>query len=948
MIPQLIDTVPLFQRLSEDERQLVTKRLKRRQAAPGELIIAEGQPANNLFIITAGWVKLEGGSVDHSVTLANLGAGSLLGEVDMLMSRPYSTSARAAANTQLLTLARAELEDLINEQPSIGLKISASIGVRISFLEDYLTHQRLRNIELLSALPMDDLRAIAQQLDFRAIPRGEVIIDAGAPGDNAYLIEEGQVRLITKTSEGEAFEDLHAGAIFGHTALMTGKAHAATARAVTDVTVWVLSHHVYQTIIRDHPAVKLALSRALAESLSQRDQTDAVERLRQLQLFADVPTDTLTMLAAHLVLRHFPADEAIYLEGTPGDAMYIVDTGQVRLTNTAFADATLLERLNPGEAFGEMALLTGRTRAECARAATDTTVWVLYKNDFDNLMVQYPEISVSLSRALSQRLAARESDFVIRHLRRIHLFSNLATSELKEIAQRVRGLRFRPGEIICLAGQPAHTLYLIEKGEVKRMATGPVGEPIMIDILDAGDSFGEQEIVQNTLYVTTAQTLTEAELWTISKGDFIALMENYPALALTVTRVMAERLARAQRAQTPPPGYRPRPGTPVPPRPPVARPPANVPPPPPRVQQPPSGARPIRATAVPPKPPPLRPQPVSKPIASSVAPSAAMPVARQTVAPKQSPKPPAPSNKPHLPARQAPVAKPSAPAQPRAPRHENAFGKEFGSWLNKLSVGGKLRLLVLMMFAFWFLLIAFPWMTITTVSSAVGGLQLSSAETGIGETGNKIVETTTGNSNGDRPKVAFALPTNTPVPSRTPQPTFTPRPQPTRALPTRTPVPAAPAAIAAAPVPALPPVFIDPRLVPGSGKELPHVNQFKLIPANVARGQKFWRITSVVFEDITESNNDHTIYVMIRDENGKRTEAKIRAWGEGSGDYPAESIPQKSADDMCNCNYSVFMYGDGYSVKIIDQYPSDQASGMVMPMKRHVNYKITFQLTTQP
>jgi CRP-like cAMP-binding protein len=978
VIPQPIDTVPLFQRLSEEERQLVTQRLKRRQAAPGELIIAEGQPANHLFIITAGWVKLEGGSVDHSVTLANLGAGSLLGEIDMLMGRPYSTSARSAANTQLLTLARADLEDLINECPSIGLKFSASIGVRLAFLEEYLVQQRLRNLELLSALPQDDLRAIAQQLDFRAIPRGEVIIDAGSPGDNAYLIEEGTVRLVTKSSEGESFEDLKEGALFGHTALMTGKAHGATARAITDVTVWVLSHQVYQTIIQDHPAVKLALSRALAESLSQRDQADAVERLRQLQLFADVPTDTLTMLAAHLVLRHFPTDELIYREGTPGDAMYIVDSGEVRLTDSVFSDAMLLERLRPGDAFGEMALLTGRTRAECARAATDTTVWVMYKNDFDDLMVQYPEISVSLSRALSQRLTSRESDFVIRHLRRIHLFSNLATSELKEISKHVRGLRFRPGEIICLAGQPAQTLYLIEKGEVKRIATGPAGEPITIDILDAGDSFGEQEIVQNTLYATTAQTLTEAELWTISKADFIALMENYPALALTVTRVMADRLARVQRAQTPPPGSRPRPGMAVPPRAPAARPPANVPPPP-RVQQPPSGARPIRATAVPPKP-----QTVAKPVAPSAPKPAATPAARQTIAPKQTPKPEQ-SNKPHLPNVHLPhISKPHLPhietphlphvqlphvqmphlpaphlpthkstaakAQPHAARRDNSFGREFGPWLNKLSVGGKLRLLVLLMFAFWFLIVSIPWMTISTVSSAVGGLQLSSAENTAATNGNKTAETSNGNSNGGRSKVAYALPTNTPVPTRTPQPTFTPRPQPTRVLPTKTPVPAAPAVAAApaAPVPALPPASIDPRLVPGSGKDLPHVNQFKLIPATVARGQKFWRITSVVFEDISESNNDHTIYVMIKDENGKRTEAKIRAWGESSGDYPAESIPQKSPDDICNCNYGVFMYGDGYSVKVMDQYPSDQASGMIMPMRRHVNYRVTFQLTTMP
>jgi CRP-like cAMP-binding protein len=49
-------------------------------------------------------------------------------------------------------------------------------------------------------------------------------------------------------------------------------------------------------------------------------------------------------------------DEAIYTEGTPGDAMYIVESGEVKLMDTAFSDAHLLERLRPGEAFGETLL----------------------------------------------------------------------------------------------------------------------------------------------------------------------------------------------------------------------------------------------------------------------------------------------------------------------------------------------------------------------------------------------------------------------------------------------------------------------------------------------------------------------------------------------------------------------------------------------------------------
>lgn len=930
MIPQPIDTIPLFQRLSVEERQLVTAHLRRRQVSPGEAVITEGQPSDALFVIEAGWVRLEGKNIDQAVTLANLGAGGLLGESDVLLNRPYSMTARVAGTTpaHLLVLTRADLEELIRQRPSIGLKFGASLGLRIPLLEKYLVQQRLRNVELLGALSDDDLRALAQKLEFRTVARGELIVEAGTPGNAAFIIEEGHVRVITQASDGQMFEELDAGAIFGHTAVCTSKPYALTARAVSDATLWVLTRDAYQELITRRTSIKLAFSRALAEPLSIADQAEAVERMRALPLFADMPTDALYALAGRLVLRQFPVEEAIYTEGTPGDAMYIVEAGEVKLMDSAFSDAHLLERVRPGEAFGEMALLTGRTRAECARAATDVTVWVLYKSDFDDVMVQYPEVSLSLSRTITQRLGTQESDFVLRHLRRIKLFSNLASSELKQIATKVRGIRFRPGEIICFAGQPAHTFFMIENGEVKRMATGPQGEPILLGILDAGDAFGEQEIVQGIPYQATAQALSEVEVWTISKNDFQQMLEAFPALTLTITRMMADRLSRVQ--QVPP-------STRIPPPTATSRAPSA---PPRRIQQPPSGARPIR---------PLGHTRTPSPSSRTYVSASPTGTPHAHVEPKPVATPFGIARQHSAPPLQAPVHTPRAVQRPlhgtrtSARRVEPSFWDELMIFVNGLSLAGKLRAVTLIALMFWFLVVVGPFTTVNAVTSAVAGLQLNAASA---EEMQPKESFTTRSNNAGPAKVAFVVPTNTPVPTRTPAPTFTPRPQPTvvRIVPTRTPVPAV--AVPAAPKPTLPPPEVDPRLVPGSGRDLPHVNNFKIIPATVASGQKFWRITKVVFEDVAESGNSHSIYVMLRDESGKRTEAKVKWWGEGSGDMPDD--PQKSADDVCQCNYALYMYGDAYGVMVSDQYPSDKATGMLMPMKRHVNYRLWFQLTTMP
>jgi hypothetical protein len=133
----------------------------------------------------------------------------------------------------------------------------------------------------------------------------------------------------------------------------------------------------------------------------------------------------------------------------------------------------------------------------------------------------------------------------------------------------------------------------------------------------------------------------------------------------------------------------------------------------------------------------------------------------------------------------------------------------------------------------------------------------------------------------------------------------------------------------------------------------PDLEGVKLIPATVASGQKFWRAVRVRFEGQGESGNDHTIYVKILGEDGKRVEAKrVRLTSAGGLN---ELMDAKTADDVCDCNASYPMFGDGYHANVEDDIPSDKVFGMCMcgipnvySHKAHVNFKITFQLVTMP
>ena len=93
MIPQPIDQVPLFLKLTEDERELISARLRHLEFNINDVIFTANKPAEFMGVIAQGWVKLESETPQGRVALANLGAGSIIGEVDLLLNRPYSTSA---------------------------------------------------------------------------------------------------------------------------------------------------------------------------------------------------------------------------------------------------------------------------------------------------------------------------------------------------------------------------------------------------------------------------------------------------------------------------------------------------------------------------------------------------------------------------------------------------------------------------------------------------------------------------------------------------------------------------------------------------------------------------------------------------------------------------------------------------------------------------------------
>jgi CRP/FNR family cyclic AMP-dependent transcriptional regulator len=127
--------------------------------------------------------------------------------------------------------------------------------------------------------------------------------------------------------------------------------------------------------------------------------------LRRVPLFGELGPSELERVAEISRERAYPRNSVILFEDDPGDALYVVAQGQVKVVLIGEdGREVILSVLGEGEFFGEMALIDDEPRSAHVIAMNDSTLLVIRREDFQGILRQTPSIALALLRALSWRL----------------------------------------------------------------------------------------------------------------------------------------------------------------------------------------------------------------------------------------------------------------------------------------------------------------------------------------------------------------------------------------------------------------------------------------------------------------------------------------------------------------------------------------------------------------
>src|SRR5678816_1101241 len=138
-----------------------------------------------------------------------------------------------------------------------------------------------------------------------------------------------------------------------------------------------------------------------------------LEALRSVPLFASLDDDAARELRSLLSDKRVPQNTRLFRQGDKGDAMYLIESGRVRISiRDDDEQEVILAELAQGDFFGEMSIIDGRQRSADAQVIEDARFAILSREAFLSFVRTNPDVALEMLSALTDRL--RRTDELLR------------------------------------------------------------------------------------------------------------------------------------------------------------------------------------------------------------------------------------------------------------------------------------------------------------------------------------------------------------------------------------------------------------------------------------------------------------------------------------------------------------------------------------------------------
>lgn len=279
---EFLSSVEILSPFTRDELERLAGAAQVRFYAFGDTICKAGEPAEGLYVVRSGSVRVFSDEHGKEISIGVRKAGEAFGDIAMLRDAPHELSARASLKTELWCIPRKAIESVLAHNP-----------VALDFVTSYVAISSAgglvaRLFDLRGKVNKDELEEFVRSVGVKRVPPGkEILKQDGRDDRRLYVLRQGQVRLeYHDGNETYTVATLQPGQTFGEKACLMRQEQPMSVVAATPATVLVIPEKTAHFILERNTALREVLEDRIrfVEKELERQKKLAERKKRPLRL----------------------------------------------------------------------------------------------------------------------------------------------------------------------------------------------------------------------------------------------------------------------------------------------------------------------------------------------------------------------------------------------------------------------------------------------------------------------------------------------------------------------------------------------------------------------------------------------------------------------------------------------------------------------------------------
>jgi subfamily B ATP-binding cassette protein HlyB/CyaB len=297
-----LSTVEILSPFSRDELERLAAHAESRHFAFGETVCNAGEPADGLFVIKSGSVRIFTEERGKEISMGVRKTGEIFADIAMLRNYLHESSVRASAKTELLFIPRTAIEPVIGANADALAFVTSYVA--ISSAGGFVTQL----FDLRSKLNKAELEECVRSVGAKRVSAEKEILKQGAREDRRlYVVRQGEVRIV-RHEEGSDYvlATLRQGEIFGEKACLLRQEQMVSVIATTETRLLVIPEKTVHFILERNAKLREALEERIRFAERELERQKRLEQRRKHPVVLDLHTKPES---GEKVIRRFPLVE---------------------------------------------------------------------------------------------------------------------------------------------------------------------------------------------------------------------------------------------------------------------------------------------------------------------------------------------------------------------------------------------------------------------------------------------------------------------------------------------------------------------------------------------------------------------------------------------------------------------------------------------------------------